>query len=57
MGFRYEGAGVKMESELPHLVCIDDDILSTGITMYHLTVGISMYYAHQTVETPAKALK
>ena len=27
-----------MESELPHLVCIDDDILSTGITMYHLTV-------------------
>ena len=41
MGFRYEGAGVKMESELPHLVCIDDDILSTGITMYHLTVSMS----------------
>ncbi|XP_028398519.1 kinesin-like protein KIF16B isoform X2 [Dendronephthya gigantea] len=39
LGFRYEGAGVKMESELPHLVCIDDDILSTGITMYHLTDG------------------
>lgn len=38
LGFRYEGAGIKMESELPHLVCIDDDVLSTGVTLYHLKV-------------------
>ena len=29
-----------MESELPHLVFIDDDVLSTGITLYHLKVPL-----------------
>ena len=38
LAFRREGFGVKMESELPHLVCVDDDILSTGVTLYHLRV-------------------
>ncbi|KAK2567739.1 Kinesin-like protein KIF16B [Acropora cervicornis] len=41
LGFRYEGAGIKMESELPHLVCIDDDVLSTGVTLYHLKDGMT----------------
>ena len=39
LAFRREGFGVKMESELPHLVCVDDDILSTGVTLYHLRVS------------------
>jgi len=39
LAFRREGFGVKMESELPHLVCVDDDILSTGVTLYHLRDG------------------
>ena len=29
-----------MESDLPHLICIDDDILSTGVTLYHLNVSL-----------------
>ncbi|XP_048586008.1 kinesin-like protein KIF16B isoform X2 [Nematostella vectensis] len=41
LGFRYEGSGVRMESELPHLVCIDDDVLSTGVTLYHLKEGMT----------------
>ena len=44
LGFRYEGAGIKMESELPHLVCIDDDVLSTGVTLYHLKVSVIFLY-------------
>lgn len=39
LAFRREGFGIKMESDLPHLICIDDDILSTGVTLYHLNEG------------------
>lgn len=35
-------AGIRMESELPHLVALEDDLLSTGILLYHLKVK----YAH-----------
>ena len=35
---------MKMESELPHLVCVDDDILSTGVTLYHLRVSSSYFF-------------
>ena len=31
--------GVIVDSQLPHLLCMDDDILSTGIVMYHLKEG------------------
>ena len=27
-----------MDSELPHLVALEDDLLSTGILLYHLKV-------------------
>lgn len=30
--------GVMIESQMPHLVGMDDDILSTGVTIYHLKV-------------------
>lgn len=30
--------GVMIESQMPHLVDMDDDILSTGVTIYHLKV-------------------
>ena len=33
-----EGVGIKMDSVLPHLVLVDDDLLSTGIVVYHLKV-------------------
>ncbi|KAG1654161.1 Kinesin-like protein KIF16B [Nymphon striatum] len=32
-------AGVVLDSQLPHLVSIEDDLLSTGITLYHINDG------------------
>lgn len=31
-------AGVVIDSSLPHLMAMDDDILSTGVVLYHLRV-------------------
>lgn len=39
---RKEGRGVVLDSTLPHLIGIDDDILSTGIMLYHLKVNIKI---------------
>lgn len=33
-----EKAGVTIDSSLPHLMAMDDDILSTGVVLYHLRV-------------------
>uniref|UniRef100_H0ZLK2 Kinesin motor domain-containing protein n=1 Tax=Taeniopygia guttata TaxID=59729 RepID=H0ZLK2_TAEGU len=34
-----EKAGVTIDSNLPHLMAVDDDILSTGVVLYHLREG------------------
>ncbi|CAH1264247.1 KIF16B [Branchiostoma lanceolatum] len=39
LALRKEGYGVVLDSELPHLIGIDDDLLSTGITLYRLKEG------------------
>ncbi|XP_012272219.1 kinesin-like protein Klp98A isoform X2 [Orussus abietinus] len=39
LGLRKSGVGVVLDSEMPHLVGIDDDLLSTGVTLYHLKEG------------------
>ncbi|KAK3093196.1 hypothetical protein FSP39_012500 [Pinctada imbricata] len=39
LALRKEGLGVVLDSNLPHLIGIDDDILSTGIMLYHLKEG------------------
>ncbi|XP_044013753.1 kinesin-like protein KIF16B isoform X2 [Aphidius gifuensis] len=39
LGLRKSGIGVVLDSEMPHLVGIDDDLLSTGVTLYHLKEG------------------
>ncbi|XP_073249049.1 uncharacterized protein [Porites lutea] len=41
MKLQQEGAGIKMDSVLPHLVLVSDDLLSTGIVVYHLKEGIT----------------
>ena len=47
---RSQSMGVIVDSLLPHLVCMDDDILSTGVVMYYLKVRycfimyLAMYY-------------
>ena len=40
LGLRKSGLGVVLDSDMPHLVGIDDDVLSTGVTLYHLNVEI-----------------
>ncbi|XP_029312479.1 kinesin-like protein KIF16B isoform X3 [Cottoperca gobio] len=39
LALRKEGIGVVLDSELPHLIGIEDDLLSTGIILYHLKEG------------------
>ncbi|KAJ7384731.1 Kinesin-like protein kif16b [Desmophyllum pertusum] len=41
MKLQQEGVGIKMDSVLPHLVLVDDDLLSTGIVVYHLKEGLT----------------
>ena len=38
MALKREGVGVVVDSDLPHLVCIRDNPLSTGVVLYHLQV-------------------
>lgn len=33
--------GVIVASQLPHLIAVDEDILSTGVSLYYLRVSIS----------------
>ena len=37
---RTEGSGVVLDSDLPHLIGVDDDLLSTGLVMYHIKVCV-----------------
>ncbi|GAB6021726.1 Kinesin-like protein kif16b [Chamberlinius hualienensis] len=39
LGLRKAGMGIVLDSDMPHLIGIDDDILSTGVTLYHLKEG------------------
>lgn len=53
LALRKEGIGVVLDSELPHLIGIDDDLLSTGIILYHLKVNTrlcfhSLYLPHDS---------
>lgn len=43
MAVRKEGKGIMLDSAHPHLIGIDDDIFSTGITMYNLKVWHGIY--------------
>lgn len=38
LALRKEGSAIVLDSELPYLFCIDDNILSTGMILYHLKV-------------------
>ena len=37
---RTSSMGVMIDSQLPYLVAMDDDILSTGICIFHLKVSL-----------------
>lgn len=40
LGLRKAGMGIVLDSEMPHLIGINDDLFSTGITLYHLKVNL-----------------
>lgn len=39
LGLKRTGLGVVLDSDMPHLIGLDEDILSTGITLYQLREG------------------
>ena len=39
LALRKEGTGVVLDSELPYFLALEDDILSTGMKLYHLREG------------------
>lgn len=39
LGLRKAGLGIVLDSELPHLLCINDGLCSSGITLYQLKEG------------------
>lgn len=44
LGLRKAGTGVVLDSDMPHLIGIDDNLLSTGVTLYHLKVITDAIY-------------
>ncbi|KAH9509084.1 Kinesin-like protein kif16b [Bulinus truncatus] len=50
LALRKEGVGVVLDSSLPHLISIDDDVLSTGIKLFHLKEGITKIGSEESEE-------
>lgn len=48
LGLRKAGTGVVLDSDMPHLVGIDDNLLSTGVTLYHLKVPAISFISYKT---------
>lgn len=44
LALRKAGSGVVLDSQLPHLIGIDEDLLSTGIILYHLKVNEPLWH-------------
>jgi len=42
LALRKEGSGIVLDSQLPYLFCIDDNVLRTGLVLYHLKVTDSL---------------
>ncbi|KAG6442002.1 hypothetical protein O3G_MSEX002088 [Manduca sexta] len=52
LGLRKSGLGVVLDSDMPHLVGIDDNLLSTGVTLYHLKEGETVIGSEELTPTP-----
>lgn len=48
-------AGVVINSSLPHLMALEDDVLSTGVVLYHLKVSRLLLPSPVTWEKPQGA--
>ncbi|XP_076441871.1 kinesin-like protein KIF16B isoform X2 [Babylonia areolata] len=47
---RKAGRGVVLDSSHPHLVSLEDDVLSTGVVLYHLKEGLTKLGTEQSEE-------
>ncbi|XP_036812250.1 uncharacterized protein LOC110499549 isoform X3 [Oncorhynchus mykiss] len=47
VALRKEGIRVALDSEPPHLISIDDDLLSAGVILYHLKEGRTLVGRHE----------
>ncbi|XP_050664583.1 kinesin-like protein Klp98A [Leptidea sinapis] len=52
LGLRKSGLGVVLDSDMPHLVGIDDNLLSTGVTLYHLKARETVIGSEEYSPTP-----
>lgn len=52
LGLRKSGLGVVLDSDMPHLVGIDDNLLSTGVTLYHLKEGETQIGSEECTSQP-----
>ncbi|GBP32381.1 Kinesin-like protein Klp98A [Eumeta japonica] len=52
LGLRKSGLGVVLDSDMPHLVGIDDNLLSTGVTLYHLKEGETLIGSEECETQP-----
>ena len=57
LGLKRTGLGVVLDSDKPHLIGLDEDILSTGITLYQLREGNTLIGCEESEENPHIALK
>ena len=57
LGLKRTGLGVMLDSDVPHLIGLDEDILSTGITLYQLREGNTIIGNTEAEEVPHIALK
>ena len=57
MGLKRTGLGVVLDSDKPHLIGLDEDILSTGITLYQLNDGDTVIGSVESAELPHIVLK
>ncbi|XP_044229586.1 uncharacterized protein kif16bb isoform X2 [Thunnus albacares] len=48
VALRKEGSGVVLDCQLPHLIGIDEDLLSTGIILYYLKDGRTLIGSNKT---------
>eukprot|EP00092_Neocalanus_flemingeri_P022935 GFUD01024866.1.p1 GENE.GFUD01024866.1~~GFUD01024866.1.p1 ORF type:complete len:1003 (-),score=283.83 GFUD01024866.1:228-3236(-) len=57
LGLKRTGLGVVLDSDKPHLIGLDEDILSTGITLYQLREGTTIIGNTESEECPHIVLK
>ncbi|KAJ8045153.1 Kinesin-like protein KIF16B [Holothuria leucospilota] len=56
LALRSDGNIIMVDIELPHLIAIDDDILSTGLKIYHIHEGKTSIGNNDAAEKPDIAL-